>query len=128
MTIMLDTIILPDEMQWLDEFEWSPVRTLQQYTISGTMIRQESQISGQKGRPITLGGDNAWITRQTMLSLMALAWQPWQVMALSMHDSRIFTVGFAHPSPPVLVVEPVMDTAYPEASTLYKLTLKLQVV
>ena len=127
--IVLDTVTLPEEMHWMDEFEWSDVKASTKLTLHGKMIVENSTVLGSKGRPITLGGDSAWIKREDLLYLMEWAQVPNKQMGLTINDGRVFIVGFRLWEPPVIVTEPLTGTNHPDAETLYKLTeLRLALV
>lgn len=48
------TITLPTDLNWTDEYKWTPVVQSQEYAISGSLIVEEWV--KQAGRPITLQG------------------------------------------------------------------------
>ncbi|PID62007.1 MAG: hypothetical protein CR974_03920 [Gammaproteobacteria bacterium] len=110
-----ETIELPQDMRWLDEFNYSklaqspPVRTL-----SGSVIVQQ----GIKvaGRPITLGGEWVWLERGDFETLQAWAEVPELKLTLTHYDGRVFTVIFRnHETPincqPVIYLTPETDDA-----------------
>jgi len=104
--IQLDTIILPDDLFWIDEFDWSPVAASLEYTTTGAGIIETSLM--QTGRPITLAAESdeyCWITREKVLALKALADVPGKEMTLSLYD-RTFTTIFA-PGKKPFAVKPV---------------------
>ncbi|WP_263080055.1 hypothetical protein [Endozoicomonas sp. Mp262] len=80
--MMLDHIELPDDLLWVDEFDWNPVAQDIDRSLTGALMVQEQ--AKLYGRPITLtGGDEAgWVTRATILELMALVETPNRVMTL----------------------------------------------
>ena len=84
----LDGIELPDDLLWVDEFDWNPVAQDIERSLTGALMVQE-QVK-LYGRPITLtGGDEAgWVTRVTILELMALVETPNRVMTLIFSDER----------------------------------------
>lgn len=127
--IVLDTIELPEEMMWFDEQEWSNLRSAIRYTLQGKMIRENSSILASKGRPITLGSENAWITKADLDTLREWSQIVNHQMSLTMHDSSVYVVGFRLWEAPVLTVENMFQTAFPSGTTLYRLTeLRLAVV
>lgn len=127
--IALDTLTLPDELLWRDEFEWSDVAAVEKRTIGGKLIIQEGRAVESTGRPITLGGDSAWISRSDLATLKGWADELDKSMTLVLHDSREFTVKFRHSEKPVLQAESVAGYADPEDADQYALTgLKLVVV
>lgn len=57
------SVTLPDALNWVDEYTWSPVQQSQTYTTTGALLIEEA--TKQAGRPITLEGsaDSTWCTR-----------------------------------------------------------------
>lgn len=57
------TLTLPDALNWVDEYTWSPVEQTKTYTTTGALLIEEG--TKQAGRPITLEGanDRTWCTR-----------------------------------------------------------------
>lgn len=96
MTTLTDgttTVTLPDSMQWVDEFDFSPVTQDIQRTIGGGFIVQEGTLS--YGQPITLqGGENVWTTRQVLKQIQTLASVPNKALVLTLADGRTFDVIF----------------------------------
>lgn len=88
------SLILPADMRWMDEFDWVKVaQTSPEYTLSGSLLVQY----GVKlaGRPITLGGDWAWVPRSVVRTLHDWAGVPALRLDLSLPDGRDFVVAFA---------------------------------
>jgi len=104
-------LVFPKDLEWTDEFTWSPIQQTVSTSLSGALIIQES--TQLKGRPITLQGqDNmAWIQRSIGDSLLALKMIPGLIMNLSfclyngvgfgaaLHN---YNVMFRHYEPPVV--------------------------
>ena len=123
MAITLDSIALPENLHWADEYDWSPVRQNQEYTLTGALIVEEA--AKQAGRPIPLttpaGGD--WTTRSTVEALRAKL-AAGTDMTLTLHDGRSFTVRWRFEDTP-LEARPVLDgLADPDAAALYRITLR----
>jgi hypothetical protein len=120
MAITLDSIALPDDLVWVDEFAYTPVIQELAWAVDGTLIIQQ----GIKlaGRTITLsGGENyGWITRATLLLVHAKAIAG-VTCTLTLSDSRVFSVKFRQDNP--LEAHPVLDYASPDASDFYYITL-----
>lgn len=78
------TVTLPDALNWVDEFAWSPVEQTSAYTTTGALLI-ESALK-QAGRPITLeGGENStWCTRTLVLTLQGWAALPGTVLVLTL--------------------------------------------
>lgn len=126
MAISLNGISLPDDLEWSDEFAWTPVEQTVGYTLDGAMV-VESGVR-QAGRRITLaaGEDRAWVTRATLKSLYALAQTVHDDLTLVM-GSTTFNVAFRHSdgaieSRPVSQVSPASDADF------YVITLRLMEV
>lgn len=119
MSIMLNSIELPANLVWTDEFDWFPVVQATSRTEAGVLVREESAVVA--GRPITLGED--WIARADLLDLVALASSPMGTHTLQLADGRTWSVAFRYPTP--IVARPVIDYAVPELTDPYTLTLNL---
>jgi len=118
------TIDLPAESIWLDEFEWTNVKARSFYSISGDFIVEPAYTN--KGRPITLGGNNAIIQRSDLLDLIEWANILNLEMVLSLHDGRTFNVIFRYWDVPVIEgTMPKLGYADPQDTYYYTLTLKL---
>ena len=100
MTTLTDgttTVTLPDSMQWVDEFDFSPVTQDIQRTIGGGFIVQEGALS--YGQPVTLqGGENVWTTREVIKQIQTLASVPNKALVLTLADGRTFNVIFRRDS------------------------------
>lgn len=90
-----ETLTLPQDLFWLDEFEWSPVSQAVEYSTSGNLLVDIAV--RQAGRSITLGGEgnSAWITRQDLQALSSWAKLPGQVFTLNLRGEE-FNVIFDH--------------------------------
>lgn len=127
MSITLDTVVLPDDLLWADEIEWTPVVQSTTYTLTGSLLVEPA--SKAAGRPITLSGDEstAWTTRAVVLALMAMAAVAGKSMTLDYHG-RTFTVMFRHQDHPAIESAPVVDYVPPAATDFFTLKLKLMVI
>ena len=118
------TIVLPEDLAWPDEFDWSPVAAAEQRTLSGALIIQHS--TRQSGRPITLASQGAsWFPRAQVQALQALL-EAVAPMTLEIHG-RTFEVtwrraGNAQP----LEATPVYRLADPDGTHPYLITLRFQ--
>ncbi|MBW3795335.1 hypothetical protein GPK29_09410 [Aeromonas hydrophila] len=115
MNVTLNSISLPDDLVWRDEFDWSPVEQVVTPTLSGALLVEETP--RPEGRPITLVGHCA---RATVQSLKALEAVPGQLLALTLLDGIARTVIWRRPG---VVVTPLIEMADPEAGEPYALTL-----
>lgn len=105
--ITLDAIELPVDLVWMDEFDWTPAKQQETYTLTGALVIERG--FKQAGRPITLGESTmpTWTTRQTVLALYSKlnATLP---MVLTLNDGQIFNVVFNHNQNPIQV-KPVLE-------------------
>ena len=128
MSITLDGLVLPEELRWVDEFEWDSVQASAKRTLGGKLIVQESSIPGEQGRPVTLNSEDAWIERSDLIILLGWVSVPSKQMTLILNDARTFTTRFRHWDKPVLPSPQVVETAFPTDTTLYKLFMKLVIL
>jgi len=96
MTVLLEDIQLPDDIQWIDEFAGHGVGQQISPTLTGALLIEETRQAF--GRPITLASNQAaWVTRATVEQLEALAATPLedgQTLTLEWGDGRTFAVVF----------------------------------
>lgn len=107
-------IALDPDLQWSDEFSWSPVKQSAEYSITGALLIDESVMLA--GRPITLAPPDpsaAWLTRATLNALMAWAEVPGRVMTLTLRGAAR-SVMFRRTDGPAIEAEPVIFVADPE--------------
>lgn len=118
------TLELPNDLDWRDEFSWTPVEHSTDYSETGALVVQEGE--RQDGRPITLfgGREGGWISRASLESLYQLASVPNQVMTLSLWG-RSFNVMFRRPA---LEATPIGREADPLPDHKYALTINLMEV
>lgn len=78
------TVSLPEALNWVDEYTWSPVEQTKTYTTTGALLIETGL--KQSGRPITLEGaeDRTWCTRALVDQLHAWAATPGIVLALTL--------------------------------------------
>ena len=127
----LGDITLPDDLQWIDEFDWLPVSQQVEVSTGGSLIVEEfGQLTG---RPITLEGRMdgnvgfAMIRRDVLLALRTLAATPRTTpLLLTLDDERTFNVLFRHgDGEAALVAKPLKHIVPAEAADLYSITLRL---
>lgn len=89
------TITLPDNMDWTDEFSWSPVQQATQYALSGALLIDED--TRLAGRPITLAPAPGMgsIPKAALDQLYAWAAVSGQQLTLTLNDGRSFNVRFS---------------------------------
>ena len=121
-----NTIELPKELVWTDEFNWTAVKANKYFSITGDLIIENYHTT--KGRLITLSGENAVLQRINLLTLFEWTNIINHHLVLTLHDDRSFNVMFrAWDYPIIEVSNPVNGYAKPQDDNYYKLTLKLAV-
>ncbi len=122
-----ETIELPKECIWTDEFEWSNVKSQMFYSIMGDLIIQPALTT--KGRPVTLEGQNAVIKRKNLNILLNWTNMINHILLLTLHDGRSFNVIFKTWEPPVInATSPTGGYANPHDNLYYTLTIKLAII
>lgn len=113
-----ETITLPQDMQWQDEFTWSDLaQSIPQRTRGGALVIQQSQ--KLSGRPITLGGEWVWSDRGDYKKLQEWSAVKKMTMTLTLSNAdpiRTFAVAFrthegAIDCRPVVFATPEPDNA-----------------
>lgn len=124
----LDDITLPDDLLWINEFDWNPVAQTTERSLSGALLVQEGQLS--HGRSIVLSGNGeaGWVSRLTVKNLYALAKAANKTMSLTLPDGRQFSVIFDRANGSGLETRQLMPFAYPDDDDLYLVTLRLLTV
>ncbi|OEY66798.1 hypothetical protein [Marinobacter sp. X15-166B] len=113
-------IDLPPDLDWRDEFDWTPVEHSTDYSLAGNLVVQEGE--RQDGRPITLyGGREVWVERSTVEALYDLAKTPGQLMTLALWG-RSFSVMFRRPA---IEARPIRRLANPGSEHYYAITVNL---
>ncbi len=85
------SIELPQDLQWLDEFEWNKIaQSAPVFTLTGSMVIQQG--TKKAGRPITLTGDWVWLKRGDLATLRDWTDVPKLKMTLTHYDGREFSV------------------------------------
>ncbi|MDR0770832.1 MAG: hypothetical protein LBE75_06490 [Burkholderiales bacterium] len=90
-------ILLPDDLQWVDEHAWTPVAQSASRLIDGALL-VETAVK-KKGRPITLRSpseDMAWLPFSAVKTLHEWAEIEAAQFELTYRDGRTFTVIMAH--------------------------------
>lgn len=130
MAITLNGVELPQDLEWQDEFDWQPVASSYQRTLTGKMLVEEAPLI--KGRPITLfGGPEAcWVPRSLVLALKAMEStpsNPENPMTLNYHGQQI-PVIWQRSGGPSVDAKPVQRVRNPGADHKYYITLRLMEV
>lgn len=96
MTISIDGIELPSDLQWVDEFSGHGVGQVITPTLTGALLVEE--VAQTKGRPITLASNGAaWVQRSVVEQLQTLAATPLPdgtTLPFVWDDGRTFDVVF----------------------------------
>lgn len=121
-------ISLPNDLLWQDEFKWSSVARVGQYSLAGSLIIE--QATKLAGRPITLEAlfqDMAWIQRHVLADIQSWVGVPELVMLLTLEypsDTRSFYVVFAPEETPV-EAEPVKEFPGHDPDDWFRVTIRL---
>jgi len=89
------TVALPDDLEWIDKYQWTNTKEKAQVTLNGSLVIQSAKQT--KGRPITLkgGSDYAWLDVDTVEKLQQLA-DAGENMTLTFADGMQITVRFRY--------------------------------
>lgn len=124
--MLLDNLLLPDDLIWVNEFDWNAVEQSVERSINGALLVQE--MAKQKGQSIELNGENSgWLTRAQVLKLQELADSPNKIMQLTLADGRTWSVIFDRSSIPI-IAEPIFPEAVIDDDALYSVVLRLLTV
>ena len=126
--MQLDTITLPDDLLWINEFDWNPVEQSTERSLTGALLVQEQQM--KFGRPIELSGgiEAGWVSRSTVVNLLALSQIANKIMTLTLPDLRKYSVIFDRQSGSPVEARQIIPFAYPDDGFQYSLTLRLLTV
>ena len=122
--MLLGTIELDDQFEWVDEFGWDAVAQEQERSLNGKLIVQE----GLKvyGRPITLASNGGvWTPLSVVRQLEALRDQRGLVMALTLPDGRQESVIFSRADGAPLEAKQIHRWVNPPPDDPYDVTLRL---
>ena len=116
-----DTIVLPPDLLWSDEFAWSLVSQGTERSVTGALLVDVS--TRQDGMPITLTGTerHAWLLRPEVQALRTWLALPEQVFTLTI-NGQSFTVLFDHGTDEVsraFVVAQLVDYSDPAPQDYY---------
>lgn len=124
MALILDTLELDDQFEWIDEFAWDAVEQGQERTLTGALVVQE----GLKlyGRPITLAANGGvWTPLSVVRQLEALRDQRGLVMPLTLPGGATHSVIFNRASGQALEAKPIERLVEPGPDDPYEITLRL---
>ena len=122
-----DTLTLPPDLLWTDEFAWSPISQSTERGLTGAYLIDIHQRTA--GQPITLSGQEnvAWLLRTEAQAIKAWASLPGQVFTLT-HNGAAYSVMFDHGTEETsraFSVTPVVDFSDPmDADHYCNLTLR----
>jgi hypothetical protein len=121
--LTLDSVNLPLDLVWVDEFDWTPTEQHQARSLSGALVVETAQKTG--GRPITLseGSEPVFVLKSVVDALFALL-STTTAMTLTLQDGRTFSVIFRHEDKPI-DAKPVVDYQIMDDSDYYHATIKL---
>ena len=124
----LNDIELPDDLLWINEFDWNPVMQSTDRSLTGAMLVQEQ--GKLYGRPIEISGGSeaGWVSRSTVVDLLALSKIPNKVMTLTLPDLREYSVIFDRQSGSPIESQQIMPFAYPGDAYKYSLTIRMLTV
>lgn len=122
----LGGVEIPEDVWWIDEFDWSAVEQITDRGLTGALIVHQGV--KQHGRPITLQSNvnGGWVARAVVLALQAQRAQPDARFALQLADGREFLV--IHDLAQSFTAEPVRPAADMTSSTPYRIRLPLMTV
>lgn len=122
MAITLDLITLPNDLEWTDEFSFSYIQQNYKITLGGTLIVEERELTNS--RPITLtGGDKYGHATRAMVEALYLKVNTIaDVMTLTLHDGRVFSVMWRREGAPMVAI-PIDVYPNPKQTDLYQITL-----
>ena len=116
MTITIDTITLPDVLRY-EELGDSSVRADVRMSLGGAPIVFEQAVGG-KYMDLVGTSDQAWIARDTLIALRAIARVPYATYTLT-YESDVYTVRFRHEDQPVIEAEALVDRPNHEGDDWY---------
>ncbi|GAA4648165.1 hypothetical protein GCM10023116_04310 [Kistimonas scapharcae] len=123
----LDDIELPDDLLWVNEYQWQPVAQETERTLTGALLVQEQ--AKLYGREIELSGEQSgWVSRSIIEALKVLEAEAGKIMTLTLADSRTFSVIFDRSNGAAVEAQQVLPYAYPDNDYLYSLTIRLLTV
>lgn len=115
------TIILPEDLRWIDEFTWTPIIQKQTFSIDGFLIVEE--FVKESGRQISIEGasDRGWILKSTLDELKNLI-VAGKLMTLTI-DERNFEVMWDIQGNPLEATK-ILDTFPHEQQDFFSVKLK----
>lgn len=120
------TVTLPDDLDFPDEFDWTPVKQTKTYSVTGALLVEIGR--RQTGRLMTLqGGDTyAWLSRADVDALRTMVEDTFTDMTLVFRGVT-YTVRF-NVEDGALSARPVVDFGDPDDADFWIVTLRFYVV
>lgn len=112
------------DLEWVDEYQWSPIAGESAYSLGGRMIVHESAVL--TGRPLTLSGDPTWLPRSTIEQLRAMD-LPGAVLTVTVADGRQFLCGWRRDDGPPISAESVQYAAPPADADWYRVSIRMYI-
>ncbi|MEO5330551.1 MAG: hypothetical protein H7839_00900 [Magnetococcus sp. YQC-5] len=108
--IQFGDLILPNGLQWKNEYEWSGIAQESSRTLGGGTVVWTTALVG--GRPIDLEaeGDGCWLSLVQVKAIHAMATQPGAIFTLVLGDAT-FQVMFRHQDAPATAFTPIRQHA-----------------
>ena len=102
----LGTLTLPEELQWVDENQHTPVAQETRRTLAGSLVVFSQEID--KGREVTIISENgsSWLTEAELTELQGMAVQAGATFLLTWGAFEA-NVVFRHHDPPAVDFTPI---------------------
>lgn len=130
MTVSLEGITLPEDIEWVDEFVGFGVGQSIAPTLTGSLVIEEN--TQVDGRSITLRtGDEAWVDRSVVEQIDALAatqLADGQTLTLVWGDGRTFDVVFDRSNGRPIEALPVIRRAAAAQTPKHPHSLSIQLL
>ena len=125
--MILDTITLPDDLLWVNEYQWNPVEQNIDRSLSGALLVQEQ--NKLYGRSVVLSGgtEAGWVSRSTVVALQALSEMANKIMTLTLPNNTQLSVIFDRDENPV-EAQQIFPFAYPDDDCQYSIRIRLLTV
>lgn len=123
MTIQLGQLQLPSQLEWVDEFDYSPAAQEITPTLDGSLVVEESQKLA--GRPYSLRSNGGvWVSRDFVKQLKALEAQlqtaP-MTLTINGHTDQVFF----RRDPVAVTATQIFREANPKGDCLYAIDILL---
>lgn len=119
-------IVLPDELRWIDEMDWTELAVQDGRSITGKIVRQTSDKVG--GRPITLAPPDDFYGRVLYSTVKQL--RDWsddsnKVMTLTFENNDSFPVVFNYDKKQAISAHPLFPYSKREDNEWWLVTIYL---